>query len=147
MAVVLLSTGYGPSHDLHPPSPRSPVVRRRIGDLPRPIRIGLYALATAILLLMCLAPAKDLPGADLFWDKWEHVAAWFVLTTTGFILAPRRPRAIVIFAIAFGASIEILQATLSYFGRDGDILDLVADCLGVFAAMVIALIARHVRLQ
>lgn len=122
-------------------------MRRKIGDLPRPIRVGLYAVAVGILLFMCLAPTRDLPGADLFWDKWEHVTAWFVLTTTGFILAPRRPRAIVVFAIALGAGIEILQATLTVFGRDGDILDLVADTLGVFAAMVIALIARHVRTQ
>jgi VanZ family protein len=122
-------------------------MRRRLGDLPRPIRVGLYGVATAILLFMCLAPTRDLPGAGLFWDKWEHVAAWFVLTTTGFILAPRRPRAIVIFAIALGAGIEVLQATLTVFGRDGDILDLLADSVGVVTAMVIALIARHVRLQ
>jgi VanZ family protein len=121
-------------------------MRRGIGDLPRPIRIGLYAVATAVLLFMCLAPTRDLPGADLFWDKWEHVAAWFVLTTTGFILAPRRPRAIVIFAIVLGAGIELVQATMG-FGRHGDILDLVADSIGVVTAMVIALIARHVRLQ
>jgi VanZ family protein len=114
--------------------------------MPRPIRVGLYALAAGALLFMCLAPTRDVPGADLFWDKWEHVAAWFVLTTTGFILAPRRPRAIVIFAIGLGAGVELLQATMG-FGRDGDILDLVADSIGVFAAMVIALIARHVRLQ
>jgi VanZ family protein len=108
--------------------------------LPKPLRVAAYAAATAILLYLCLAPSKDLPHETL-WDKAEHAIAWFVLASTGLLLAPRRPRAIVLFAIGLGALVEVLQATLP-FGRDGDWHDLVADSTGVAAALVIWAIGR-----
>lgn len=117
---------------------------RRLADLPRPWRLALYALATGVLLYLCLAPTEKVPGAGLFWDKWEHVVAWFVLTGLGFLLAPKRPRAIVGYALAFGAGIELLQRLIG-FGRHGDLLDLFADSLGVLAAAVVALAVRAAR--
>jgi hypothetical protein len=67
--------------------------------LPRPLRLALYALASAILLVLTLAPQDELPQAGLG-DKWQHAVAWFVLTLTGLALAPRRPRAIALYALA-----------------------------------------------
>jgi len=125
---------------------RSGSAWKRISDQPRWLRMGLYAIAVGILLYMCLAPQERVPGMGLFWDKWEHVVAWFVLTVVGFVLAPRRQLAISAFAVLLGVGIELLQATLG-FGRRGDWLDLVADTLGVLTAVVVALIARHVRMQ
>lgn len=110
--------------------------------LPRPLRLAAYAAATAILLYLCLAPTKDLPHETL-WDKAEHAIAWFVLAATGLVLSPRRPRAIAAFAIGLGAAVEVLQATLP-FGRDGDWRDLVADSVGVAAALVLWAILRQV---
>ena len=103
-------------------------------SLPRPLRLALYALATAILLYMCLAPSDELPKVNL-WDKEEHAVSWFVLTATGLILSPRRPRAIATYAFGFGVLVEILQAFMG-FGRDADWHDVAADSVGITAAFL-----------
>src|ERR1700761_5866126 len=100
---------------------------------PRPVRLGVYALACAILLYITLAPGKDVPGVGLVWDKAEHALAWAVLTGAGLLLSTRRRWAIGVFAFAFGAAIEVLQATLP-FGRDGEWRDLAADTVGIVVA-------------
>jgi len=96
---------------------------------PRPVRLGLYALAVAILFAICIAPSDKLPTSGAG-DRFEHAAAWFVLTVTGYVLAPRRRLAIPAFALAFGLIIEGLQA-VAPTGRHADPLDLVADVAGV----------------
>jgi VanZ family protein len=115
--------------------------------LPRPLRLALYALATAILLYMCLAPSRDLPKVNL-WDKEEHAIAWFVLAATGLLLSPRRPRAIALYAFGVGAFVEIAQGLMG-LGRDADWHDLAADSVGIVAAFIgylaIRLAARRSR--
>jgi len=102
--------------------------------LPRPIRLAAYALATAILLYMCLAPSDDLPKVNL-WDKEEHALSWFVLTATGLILAPRRPRAIALYTFGFGVFVEVVQSLMG-FGRDADWHDVAADSIGIVVAFI-----------
>jgi len=100
--------------------------------LPRPVRLGLYGLASAILLLLCLLPQDRLPeGAPS--DKVEHAVAWFVLTLTGHLLAPRRAWAIPAYALVFGVFVELMQA-YAVQGRHGDWRDVVVDAAGVTAA-------------
>jgi VanZ family protein len=103
---------------------------------PRPFRLGLFGLACLILLYITLAPGKVVPGVGIIWDKAEHAIAWAVLTGAGLLLSTRRRWAIGVFAFAFGATVEVLQAVMP-FGRDGDILDLTADTVGVAAAYVV----------
>ena len=113
-----------------------------IARLPRPLRLVLYALACAILLYMTLAPSRDVPGAELIWDKAAHSLAWAVLTGSGLLLSTKRRWAIGVFAFLFGASIEVLQTVLP-LGRDGEWQDLVADSTGIVLAFLIwALIRR-----
>lgn len=112
-------------------------------SLPRPLRLALYAGAVIVLLWLTLSPSDDLPRVHL-WDKAEHAAAWMVLTGLGLILSPRRPRAIAAFAIVFGALIEVLQGVLPV-GRDADVRDLLADCVGVSVALLAYLVVRRVR--
>ena len=102
--------------------------------LPRPLRLALYALATAILLFMCLAPSRDLPKVNL-WDKEEHAIAWMVLTLTGLMLSPYRPRAIAAFAFGVGVFVELAQWAMG-FGRDADWHDVAADSIGISAAFI-----------
>ena len=104
--------------------------------LPRPLRLGVYGLACAILLYLTLAPGRDVPGVGLVWDKAEHAISWAVLTGAGLLLSTRRRWAIGVFAFVFGAAIEILQATLP-FGRDGDWHDLAADTVGIVLAYAV----------
>lgn len=115
-----------------------------LSHLPRPLRLALYALATGVVLYMCLAPTDDVPGAGLVWDKAEHALTWAILTAAGLVLAPRRPRSIFLFALSLGAGIEILQSIMG-FGRDGDWRDLVADSLGVAVVMLVWLALRRLR--
>ncbi len=108
---------------------------------PRPVRLALYALAVAILLAMCLTPTADLPDPGTG-DRFEHMAAWFILTLSGLILSPRRTLAIPAFALIFGVIVEILQA-VTPFGRHGDPLDLAADVVGVTLASLLWLGVRR----
>src|ERR1700760_770019 len=101
--------------------------------LSRPVRLGVYVLACAILLYITLAPGKDVPGVGLVWDKAEHALSWAVLTGAGLLLSTRRRWAIGMFAFLFGAGIEVAQATMP-FGRDGDVFDLMADSVGIALA-------------
>ncbi|THD51509.1 VanZ family protein [Phenylobacterium sp.] len=110
--------------------------------LPRPVRLAIYGLACAILLYITLAPGKYVPGVGVIWDKAEHASAWAVLTGAGLLLSTKRRWAILLFAFIFGATIEVLQAVLP-FGRDGDILDLTADTVGIAAAYAVWLIWRR----
>jgi VanZ family protein len=109
--------------------------------LPAAARLGGYAVAVAVLLYLCLAPAKDLPPVTL-WDKVEHASAWFVLAAIGLAFWPWRPGRVAGFALVLGALVEVLQAT-PVVGRDGDWRDWIADSLGVTAALVIWLAARR----
>lgn len=115
-----------------------------LSRLPRPVRLALYALATGVVLYMCLAPTNDVPGAGLVWDKAEHALTWAILTGAGLVLAPRRPRSIFLFALSLGAGIEILQSIMG-FGRQGDWRDLLADSLGVAVVMLGWLALRRPR--
>ena len=109
---------------------------------PRPVRLGLFALAAAILLVLCVLPSKDLPDPGTG-DRFEHSAAWFVLTITGYLLAPNRRLAIPAFALAYGVLIEVMQG-LTPTGRHSDPMDFVADSVGVALAVVVFVIVRRV---
>jgi VanZ family protein len=101
---------------------------------PRPVRLGLFTLAAAILLILCVVPQQQLPDAPAG-DRVHHLVAWFVLTLTGYVLAPNRRIAIPAFALAYGVLIEIAQR-LTPTGRHGEWQDFVADALGVGIAVV-----------
>jgi VanZ family protein len=114
----------------------------RFDKLPRRLRLALYAAACGILLYMTLAPGHDVPGVGITWDKAEHALAWSVLTGAGLLLSTRRRWAIGVFAFAFGAAIEVLQATMG-LGRDGDWHDLIADGIGIALAYAAWGLARR----
>ena len=119
-----------------------PTPTEMLSRLPRPLRVALFALAALVLLYMALAPTRDVPGVDLVWDKAEHTGAWAVLTLLGLLLSTHRRWAILVFALAFGGVIEVLQAILP-FGRDGEWADFAADTLGVAAAYFVWRVAGH----
>jgi uncharacterized protein YfiM (DUF2279 family) len=114
----------------------------RFDQWPRPLRIGLYALACCVLLYMTLAPGEDVPGEGLVWDKAEHAMSWAVLTGAGLLLSTHRRWAIGVFAFVFGATIEVLQANMG-LGRDGNLPDLGADTVGIAAAYVVWMLMRR----
>ena len=119
------------------------VTPMRPDRLPLALRFGLYGLAVGVLLFLCLAPSDELPpGAERIWDKAQHATAWLVLAGLGLAFWPERPRAIAAFALVLGAVVEVLQATMG-LGRNGDWHDLVADVVGVGAALAFAWLLRR----
>jgi uncharacterized protein YfiM (DUF2279 family) len=119
---------------------RSPI--SALSRWPRPLRLGLYALACCILLYLTLAPEKEVPGVGLVWDKAEHALSWAVLTGAGLLLSTKRRWAIGVFAFAFGAMVEVLQANMG-LGRDGNWPDLAADSVGIAAAFLVWALMRR----
>ena len=109
---------------------------------PRPVRLALFALAAAILLVLCLVPQQELPDAPAG-DRVHHLVAWFVLTMTGYVLAPNRRIAIPAFALAYGVLIEVVQR-LAPTGRRGEWQDFAADALGVGLAVAVFPLVRRV---
>ena len=109
---------------------------------PRPVRLALFALVAAILLVLCMVPQQELPDAPAG-DRVHHLVAWFVLTLTGYVLAPNRRFAIPAFALAYGLLIEIAQR-LTPTGRHGEWQDFVADALGVALGVAVFPLVRRV---
>jgi VanZ family protein len=109
-------------------------MRWRPDRLPARVRAWAYGLAVAVLLYLTLAPTKALPP-EAGPDKAEHAIAWLVLTGLGLAFWPGRPGRVAGLALALGALVEVLQATMP-FGRDGDMRDLIGDSVGILAALV-----------
>jgi VanZ family protein len=108
--------------------------------LPLTIRLALYGAAVAILLYMCLAPSRYLPRVNI-WDKAEHATAWLVLAALGLVLFPRQAVTIALFSLGFGVLVELLQA-MPVIGRDADVRDVLADSVGIAAALVVGRLVR-----
>ncbi|MCR5873840.1 hypothetical protein LRS10_06400 [Phenylobacterium sp. J426] len=108
------------------------------------LRFVAYGLVCAAILYVCLAPTEALPTVNV-WDKAEHAVTWGALAGLGFLFWPRRTAAVAVFALAFGAAIELLQGTMG-LGRSADGFDLLADAVGVLGALgVFALLRRSRR--
>jgi VanZ family protein len=83
----------------------------------------------AVLLLGPFQGAERLIGLS---DKEAHAIAFFCLTAAALLAAPRiRRNDLALVVIALGASSEVAQTLV---GRNGGVDDLLADCVGVFAA-------------
>lgn len=90
--------------------------------------------AAGFALWSALVPADDSPG--LFpWDKLAHFTAFYVVTLLALPAFPRaHVAAIAVGMTGLGVLIEILQM-LPVVNRDSDVKDIVADVLGIGAAL------------
>jgi hypothetical protein len=104
--------------------------------LPIAVRAGMFALVSGLILYASLAPAQALPEVSL-WDKAEHALAWAGLTLLGLGFWPGRRWAIAAYALALGLMVEFGQANMD-LGRMGDWRDLLADAIGIAAALGLA---------
>jgi VanZ family protein len=83
-----------------------------------------------------LSPARYVPDLHL-WDKAEHAIAFFGLTFWfGGLLGRQRYPALAGAMLVLGGGIEIAQGAMNW-GRDEDILDFVADSVGVSVALTL----------
>jgi len=97
-------------------------------------------------------PDELLPGVSSLSDKLLHVAAFGILgslTTATLLAAVGMPRPAVIaglfVVLALFAALD--EATQPWFGRDGELLDWVFDCLGLAAGILVTVLAAAVALR
>ncbi len=90
----------------------------------------------ALVTILSLIPSTSVPQSFQFWDKAQHALAFIALTVTGAVAFPDRTRRVYIGLVLYGGLIEIMQATLTTT-RFGDVVDWVADGLGVMVGVVL----------
>ena len=109
------------------------------------VRTGMV-LTFVFVLIICLGTltplpqAVDVPGTD----KWHHFLAFAALTYPLTAASRRCWLLIIVFGLAFGASIEIIQP---YVNRFGDIADFTADAFGVLIGFLFGVIGNFVKLK
>jgi VanZ family protein len=104
----------------------------------RRLWIALSAVLVAAVVYGSLKPDVSLPVPTGF-DKLEHFTAYFVLALwfTG-IHERARYAGVAVGLLVLGASMEILQG-LMHMGRTAEVLDMVANAIGVAAGLALAL--------
>lgn len=101
----------------------------------------LTALSFVGVFIACAIPGHDLPEVDIInVDKLVHVAmfavlGWFLLHALGTDVRGRVAWTLVLGA-AYGGLIEVYQATMP-IGRSGDVIDGVADAIGILLAVLL----------
>ncbi len=91
-----------------------------------------------VITVVCLLPMKELPSTGMS-DKTEHFLAFGALAFWfGSIVVRRDLPWVALAAIAFGGMIELAQSSMG-LGRQGDLLDLTADTIGVVIGVLLAL--------
>lgn len=93
----------------------------------------------AVIAALTLGP-KLVPGDAIGGDKVQHALGFGAIVLP---IALLRPAWLVLAAptvIAGGGVIELLQ---SHIGRDGELYDWISDIAGVAAAILLALMLRH----
>lgn len=109
------------------------------------LRVAAAASAVGLTLLL-LGPFQGLEQVFHLSDKEAHALAFFGVTVGLFSIAPRWRRTdLALAALAFGVLIELAQGLT---GRSVSLVDLIADSVGILAALVPGLVERlrhHVR--
>ncbi|WP_397445447.1 VanZ family protein [Polaribacter sp. R77954] len=99
----------------------------------------LFAIGvTVAILCLSLIKVSNVPSMDVKnIDKAYHSIAYFTLAITwlfSFYKKPQKKYTIVLLCISFGIIIEVLQSNLTAY-RSGDLLDVLANSLGVLLAL------------
>lgn len=98
-------------------------------------RVAFWACLLGVVVLS-LTPVQQLPPQVLnLWDKAQHAGGFAVLTLLGLWAYPQRAIKLLAAMLALGAGIEVAQAATGW--RYGDVLDWVADAVGVAAAYTV----------
>jgi VanZ family protein len=95
-------------------------------------------IAVAIAVV-CLMPGRNIPQIKLLSDKVEHALAFAMLAFWfGSILVRRDLLWLALALVVFGGLIELAQGMMR-LGRHADLLDLLADSVGVVVGLLLAL--------
>jgi VanZ family protein len=98
--------------------------------------LGFFLVLAAIVV--CLVPGYEVPGAFELNDKISHLTGHAVLALYFAGLVPRRSWwKILLFLLVLGSLIEVAQYAM-HLGRDGNVLDEVANAIGAVLGLVLA---------
>jgi hypothetical protein len=103
-----------------------------------------FWLALAGIAVLSLLPGEFLvvPLFD-WWDKAQHAVAFATLAVLGRGAYPGNARLLAVGLLGFGGAIEVLQQATGW--RYGDVLDFVADAVGIMAGLAIGAGVLRVR--
>ena len=105
------------------------------------IRIAFWGAALFAFVMAAVPHPPDLH----VWDKWQHMAAFFVITVLGRAGYPRLSRTMLMPAlIGFGGLIELVQM-IPALHRDSQLSDWVADIFSVIVALVLMDLLERLR--
>jgi VanZ family protein len=103
-------------------------------------RAAFWAVRAAFVLAIIISfTVSTLPGPEaprgLPWDKANHFGAFYVMMGLGAASRPgKNPWLTALVLWLFGGLIEVLQS-IPAVHRDGDVMDWLADTLGILAVM------------
>ncbi len=101
---------------------------------------------TAVVLLVVvvgsmIGPFQNIEAASNIWDKAAHFVSFGLILWSIGVLWRRLPRTLAaLSALALGGAVEIVQGMV---GRDASWGDLLADALGILAALLLWAIWRR----
>ena len=100
-----------------------------------PLARGAFAVAVLVSLAVLFAPSSDVPSAPPGVDKVVHLSLFLVLALTArWAGVGRQVTAVSLFVYAVAS--ELLQGT-DLIDRDAELLDGVADAVGVLAGLLV----------
>jgi VanZ family protein len=105
-----------------------------------------FSIGVVLTTILALLPSPSVPQLFQFWDKAQHALAFTVLTITGGLAFPKKVKLVYIGLIMYGALIEIMQSALTTT-RFGDVLDWLADGVGVLIGIVAYASVTSIRAQ
>lgn len=99
----------------------------------------------ALLVVLYLAVAHPMPGGQAgvlsVHDKLVHGFVYAALTTLGLLGRLGKPTVLLVL-VSHGALVEVLQALVPE--RSADVIDLLADCAGIFVALLVSHVGMRV---
>lgn len=98
-----------------------------------PFIFGFGLVLTTVLLLM---PSYAVPKAFNFYDKAQHSLVFLTLSLAGILAYPSRLRVVCCGLFLYGGAMEVMQSVLTAT-RHGDVVDWVADSVGVVVGLVL----------
>lgn len=103
----------------------------------------LFVCALVMSFWLALMPAPDIVQVLSWQDKIEHALLFAVLAVLALGGWPQQPLRIAAGLLLFGAAMEWAQSFTSY--RVGDVLDFLADALGLLVLLPAVLARRRTR--
>lgn len=95
-----------------------------------------FWLSLAAITVASLVPVVMLPPQAMnLWDKAQHALSFGWLALVGLWAYPRHVLPVVVGLLVWGAAIEVMQSATGW--RYGDVIDWIADAVGVLAAWVV----------